>query len=541
MARFVPWLWAIGSGLIWALAFPHWNIAGFGWIAPAGILLAAAGQPRRRAFLLGYVAGLVHALTALYWLLYIPFPGGAIAGWLSLSAYVALFPAAWVLFCWTLLPRRIFGTAGNGFSHMFEQLRALNFFERAGWSLLCAAGWVALEMIRGRFLSGFPWNFLGVSQYRLTPLIQIASIAGVYGIAFLMVWFSTALLFTFARLIREPGRHRAFMAELLLPGAVVVGVMFWGANRVREDNPETRGTVRLALVQPSIPQRLIWDPSESKNRFQKLMDLSEKALAEGADVLVWPEAALPSFSEENFQAITNLVARHGVSMVFGADNAEVSATATNYFNAAFLFGPNGRYASHYYKRRLVIFGEYVPLSNVLPFLKFLTPIDGGFTAGEKLGVFDFGGKARGAPLICFEDVFPQEAWEHATDDVDFLLNLTNDGWFGESAAQWQQAASALLRAVENHRVVVRCTNNGLTCWIDPVGRFRKIFGEDAGNVYAPGFAVVTIPLAPQEILKQRTFYNRHGDLFGWIMCGISGVALVSRKRWNRFRVNPNQG
>ena len=127
-------------------------------------------------------------------------------------------------------------------------------------------------------------------------------------------------------------------------------------------------------------------------------------------------------------------------------------------------------------------------------------------------------------LICFEDVFPQLAREYVQDDTDFLVNLTNDGWFGDGAAQWQQAAAAIFRAVENGLPLVRCSNNGLTCWADASGRLHDIFKNPAGSVYGPGAVTIEIPVGEK---REPTFYNRHGDWFGWVCVGITGLLFVA--------------
>ena len=126
-------------------------------------------------------------------------------------------------------------------------------------------------------------------------------------------------------------------------------------------------------------------------------------------------------------------------------------------------------------------------------------------------------------LICFEDVFPQLAREYVQDDTDFLVNLTNDGWFGKSAAQWQQAVTAVFRAVENGVPLVRCCNNGLTCWADATGRLREVFKDPAGDIYGPGFMAIEIPVGGK---REPTFYNRHGDWFGWGCLALAGFSLI---------------
>jgi apolipoprotein N-acyltransferase len=218
--------------------------------------------------------------------------------------------------------------------------------------------------------------------------------------------------------------------------------------------------------------------------------------------------------------------------VFGADDVEELAGAGNavehrFFNAAFLFGPEGRYEERYRKQRLVIFGEYVPLARWLPFLRRLTPIQEGFTSGA--GPVPFALRApdcKASVLICFEDVFPDLARRHARGDIDFLLNLTNDGWFGETAAQWQHAANAVFRAVENGLPLVRCTNNGLTCWIDPVGRIRQVLSTESREIYGPGFITARIPLLPSGARRSSTFYHEHGDWLGW-GCVVWTIVLLS--------------
>jgi apolipoprotein N-acyltransferase len=243
---------------------------------------------------------------------------------------------------------------------------------------------------------------------------------------------------------------------------------------------------------------------------------------------------MPNFTEDNFRAITNLIATHKVWMILGADEAEgrpEAADTNDYqtFNAAFLFNPAGEFVAAYRKQHLVVFGEYLPFARWLPVLRKIIPIPGDFTPGDKLVPFDLAGlRLRLSTLICFEDVIPGLARQAASDDVDLLLNLTNDGWFGESAAQWQQAASAVFRAVENGVPLVRCTNNGLTCWIDSRGTIREILGGEGKEVYAPGFMTAKIPLLALNQKRATTFYNRHGDWFGWACVALAIFAGIVR-------------
>lgn len=538
------------------------------------MLGAALGTRGRRSFALGYLAGFVQHLVALRWLLNIPFPAGAIAGWIALSAYVALYQGAWVWACLRFLPGGSpSGSAEPGaplrWKDTLTRLADQPWLNRAAWCVAAGASWVAGEMIVGRFLSGFPWNFLGTSQYQALPLIQIASVTGVYGVSFLVAWTSAALLVTsvkvMARIVapaatttahavgsaglsplRRLGSPRgphplvvsfrfALMADLGAPLLVLVALMIAASGRLLSPLPAAP-ELRVAVVQPSIPQRLIFDPRESTNRFNAIMELSGLALAAHPDLLVWPESSLPGFEESHYRALTNLVARHGAWMVFGADDAEPApvtepAGRYRYYNSAFLLDPQGRLANTYRKRRLVIFGEYVPLEKWLPFAKYLTPIDGSFTPGPGPVWFRTAKPdARFAPLICFEDVFADAARAAVDPETDFLLNLTNNGWFGEGAAQWQQAASAVFRAVENRVPLVRCTNNGLTCWIDAKGRLREAGFDSPREVYGPGFKIFRIPLRLPGTQRAPTFYQANGDVFGWGCVAVGLLALANTWR-----------
>ncbi len=523
-----------GFGL--ATAFPKFNFAGAAWVAPALILACAYRTQERTALRIGFVAGLTFYLTTLYWLLHIPVTGFPIFGWLAMSAFLALYPAAWV---WLLA-----GRLGEG-----------GWLRRSAWGLAGAAAWVALEMIRARFLSGFPWNNIGTSQWGMLPLIQIAAVTGVYGVSFIVVWFSLAMFSGVVAMFRHPTSRYVWMSEIILPLLALLMIFVAGMARLRNRPTETE-TLRVTFVQPDIPQTMIWDAGENTNRFRQLIELTSESLTNATDLLLWPEAALPEFNAANYASITNLIQTHRVEMIFGADDATEKANPTpgdryDSYNAAFHFRPDGALGGIYHKRHLVMFGEYIPLVRALPFVKWFTPITGGFTPGDRATNFTLERRApprhetnnlperpetvlgapariKIAPLICFEDTFPHLVREYVDDNTDFLVNLTNNGWFGESASQWQHAASAALRAVENGVPLLRCCNNGVTCWIDARGQVREIFRNPTGSEYGPGFVTWNIPILARGESHTRTFYHQHGDWFGWICVATTGLLMLLR-------------
>jgi apolipoprotein N-acyltransferase len=542
-AFYSRYLVAAGAGVASAASFPKIGLAGLAWIAPAMLVAAASGKRGAEAFRIGYIGSLTHYLVMLYWLLLIPdrwhgIPLGPALGWLALSGYLALFPTAWIWLVNGLSPWSSVQAADSSAGG--------NWLYRTTWAIVGAACWVAFEMILARFLGGFPWDLLGVSQYQLVPLIQVASVTGVYGVSFLIVWVSLSLFSAGMMVLRRPAPRSLWVAEVFLPvlmGAVLFNLGF----RAIQHAPEPARTLKVTLVQPSIPQTLIWDPTKDEERFRDLLRLTELALTNATDLLIWPESAVPKpirYDAAMRAAVTELARAHHVWMIVGSDDIEPRRGATNpadlvYFNSSFLVSPQGELAERYLKRSLVIFGEYLPAKRWLPFLKYLTPIQGEFTPGTTTVPYDLGSLgARTSVLICFEDIFPQLARSDVAPDIDFLVNITNDGWFGDSAAQWQQAATSFLRAVENRVPLVRCANNGLTCWVDAYGRMRELFRDQRGTVYGPGFLTADIPLTAPGQKHELTFYSRHGDWFGWTCVGVSALALAWQlRRHSTFRRN----
>jgi apolipoprotein N-acyltransferase len=315
---------AAASGILLALAFPKFSVAGFAWIAPGLLLFASLGAPPGRAFRIGYIGGFAYYLTTLTWLLHIPVSFFPILGWIALSAFLALYTALFVWICWKLFPA-LPSVRFPWDRELLRRFMASGWRQRTIWALKCAAVWVAIEMTVSRFLSGFPWDLLGVSQYRILPLIQIASVTGVYGVSFLIIWFSVSLLITAIALSQIPMRRTVWAREIVLPGVCIAVLIFWGVRAVRS-TPRPESTTKMALIQPSIPQTLIWDERENENRFRQLLALSEQALTNKPDILVWPEASVPNplrHHDDTANAVIELTRKHKVWAILGSDDAEL--------------------------------------------------------------------------------------------------------------------------------------------------------------------------------------------------------------------------
>lgn len=511
---------ALVLGVLLALAFPLTNVAGFAWIAPGGLLFLSVRGDGREAFQSGSLFGLAFALTQLYWLNYMPVDFLPTLAWMALGGYLAAWYGAWAWFAWWTLPAPDF-------------IRT-PWWRRAGWVIGVSAAWVVMEYVVGWLLTGFPWLRIGYTQGGLLPLLQIAAWIGVPGLSFLMVWFSISLVCGLLALAGEPNSRWLAWREIGLPLVAVAVLFAAGSGRINDYNRRVGESgdreVSVALVQPSFPQTLIWDSSSETNRLRRTLELSRVALASKPNILVWPEAGMPGllrFQDDVHRQVTELARKHGVWLICGGDDARLPEGAADvsrpdFFNGAFLINPEGRIVSAYHKRRLVIFGEYVPLARWLPFLKFLTPIGEGFSAGREAGRFEMPSLGLSAsPLICFEDIFPWLSRSAAGPDTDLLVNLTNDGWFGESAQQWQHLANARCRAIETGRPLIRCANNGISCWVDPVGRIHGVDFEDGRPAYSEGVKLLRVRVPPEPI---STPYGRRGEWFAWF-CG--GLAVLT--------------
>jgi len=520
------------AGTLFAAAFPRFNLPVLAWLAPGLILWLTYNDSGKRTFLSGFLAGFGCCLVMGYWLLLIPFRWYGLAAYLGQSSVGAFYIAAWCWLCWRLWPACKIDWSPNAISvDLTRQWLAMTLWDRLKWPLLCAGAWVATEMTLERVLTGFPW-FLGASQFRWLDLIQISSFTGVYGISFLVVWLSVSLFCTVLSWSVDHRRPRLMLLQIVPPLLGLAGVLAFGRHELsRVSEPKRR--IKIALAQPAIPQTAIWERGEETNRFLKLLELSRAALAEKPDLLVWPETALPKMiTRDQFtqDAIVNLLKPYNTWMVLGASDYEskpgaAGPDATAWFNAAFLINPAGQMVDRYHKRHLVPFGEFMPGARWFPPLARLRGAGAGLTAGDRPGLFHISEPAASfSVLICYEDLFPQEVRQCLDQQTDYLLNLTNDGWFGDSAVQWLHMVNAVIRAVELHLPLVRCCNNGITCWIDTSGQLHNVYFPESKNEYQAGYKLIEVPLAGTESGRHPTFYRQHGDVFGWACVSLVAVA-----------------
>ena len=537
------WLLPIATGALLALAFPPFNISQLAWVALIPLMIslqpvgraalsppsgnrpwrAEAARPTddiSEAFRRGYIAGLVFFGMTTWWVIYTteggaPWPA-ALAGVVALVAVLALYFGAWAsVFAW-LTGSFADADAPDATGGLLPAARNITV------SVTGAATWVTLEWLRGRLLlGGFPWNFIGVSQWQSLPVIQLAATTGVYGISALIVALNGAFYFTGKRFWEQavqqrPARRLSW--EFYLAMILLCGTMMHGFAEIRRAAAELPArSLQLLLAQGNIPQTLKFDPAEKPKILDRYGSLTETNLP--LDLIIWPETATPEplrYDADSFALVTNLAVHSRAALLTGTFDMTPYSNPPQWFNAAILVRPDATLAGIYRKIHLVPFGEYVPWRKVLPFMKYLTPIPDSFERGSELTVFEVAG-ARFGTVICFEDTVAPLCRDYAATGIDFLVNLTNDAWFKTSPAAEMHLANALFRAIETRRPLVRCTNNGVSCVVDARGFIRaRVPAFTAAN------ALVTLDL---PATRTTTYYMQHGDIFVAGCAGLTGLAI----------------
>ncbi len=498
------------SATFLVLSYPNFNLWFLTWVGFVPLFMAIEGRRPWQAFLISLSTGIIFGLGTVYWLIHVTLPG-MICGVLYLALYVAVFALI-------VLP------AVNR-----PSIVSL---------LVIPAAWVALEWVRAHLFTGFGWALLAYSQSSNLPVIQIADMTGAYGVSFLVMLVNAAVFMT----IREARRKNYYTYYMAVALFLVFLSLAYGVFRLK--NIFAGDMLKVAVVQGNIPQYQKWDQDFRAEIMGRYAALTLEAAKEKPDLIIWPETAVPGFLDAErdlFDKVTGLAKSTGAPLLVGAP-ALARGEKDAYFNSAILFGEDGRVIDRYDKLHLVPFGEYIPLKIVFGFVQKIAPIAiGDFSAGKKWTVFKFFiereskgkeatwrllKKVRFSSLICFEDIFPELARGFVSRDALFLVNMTNDAWFGNTNAAHQHAQASVFRAVENRVNVIRAANTGVSCFIDQKGIVTEKVARDGKDTFLDGFAVHDIVLT-----KTRTIYTVYGDLFAYfcILVAVAGI-VISRIR-----------
>ncbi|MBA3913742.1 MAG: apolipoprotein N-acyltransferase [Acidobacteriales bacterium] len=451
-----------------------------------------------QGFLLGYVCGILWYAGTCYWI----FDTMRNFGGLNAAAAAGVT----FLFC-------LYLGLYHGFFGLLVSLlaRGESFSRRA--LLLSPAVWVAVELARTR-VTGFPWDLLGISQVDNIPLARITTVTGVYGVSFEIMLVNAALAAAF--LLR-----RAQRKPLLIAGVAAAVVLQSG--RLLDPAPlPTDHTARLVQQNVPVLAGAEWTKPVFESTLRDLTNVSLQGMqAKRPDLIVWPESPAPFYTGDSVfrEAMSNLARQANAWVVTGAVgilNASMDPEhATRIYNSAALVSPAGEWTARYDKIHLVPFGEYVPFKPVFSFAGGLTEAVGDFTSGATRKPLDAGGTKLGT-FICYESIFPDEVRQFANQGAQVLVNLSNDGWYGDSGAYAQHLKQSRMRAVENARWLLLDTNTGVTAVADPYGRIVAAIPRKQRAVLD----------APYQLLSQTTFYTRHGDWFAYLCAIISLAALL---------------
>lgn len=492
----------VASAALLALPFLFPPLFPLAWVALVPLLwVARRAATLRRAFFLAWSAGALAHVFGFYWVDHTVRVFGGIPHGVSqlalllfsfgFSVHVALFGLL-VRFC------------GLGPLAIFPPIL-----------------WVAVEFFAPQL---FPWH-LANSQSQFLLLLQSADVAGPYGAGFLVAWLNAVVYATALRRERSWRQSIAGAAALAL---ALAGALIYGNLRLINVDKEMRAVPALdiAAVQGSVDIGYKWNIAFLSANLKTYLDLTAKT--PGAKLYLWPESTVETWVPDDAERMPpEFIPKipPGSALIFGTISftGKPNTREMRGYNSAFLIDSTGRVGGRYHKQVLLAFGEYIPLAPVLGKIPGMPPIGAGFSRGTGPATLDLPGGVKVAPLICYEDIMPELSRRFVAESgANLLVNLTNDAWFGNTAAPWEHARLAQLRAIETRRNLIRVTNTGLTTIIDPKGEFRQTL-----PLFSPG-----VLRAKVEIMGGETLYVKYGDWFAW-SATVLALAIVLRRRLRR--------
>src|SRR6266852_5595227 len=494
------------SGAALSLSYTGLYLSVYSWVCVGILLFSLFGARPRVAFGCGFLHGLLFVLTSVPWIATVLTVHGGLpvaGGW----GVLLLIAMAWGiligLFAW-----------------------AVHRLSRRSMELACCGApfiWVTFEFVRAHLPDiSFPWNLLGYPAAANLGLVQLTTITGIYGLSFLVASFNALLAWTISSHSRKLGRRIGYAAAAT---AVLLGAALAGPHLV----PKPQAHHYARAVQLNFPEVASYPADWFQAQAADLQEIARISLAPSAekpDLLIWPETPAPfSFQDSQFAKIASTLAiRFGHPFLAGAIEWKAPVEPWDVvphgnlvpYNSALLFDRQGQRIFVYDKVHLVPFGEYEPFPLIHHVVTSVSSDVGGFHKGNKYIVGQFPSGDTFGVSICYEAIFPSEVRRFAAGGAQLLINISNDGWFGRSAAAEQHLRMARVRAVENRRWIVRSTNSGFTVSVDPYGRILQPLPPD----------VRAAADLPYDFRSDQTIYTRFGDWFAWL-CVLVSVILVA--------------
>jgi apolipoprotein N-acyltransferase len=520
------------SSLLLIVSFPNFDLGFLAWAGLVPLFLVINNKTPSWSFLLSFICGILFFLGIFHWILSIP--KFTLPQQIALALYLGSF----------------FGLFGLGFSFIATRWS----YPLALWA--APFFWVLFEYIRSNlsFLS-VPWALLAHSQYEYPTVIQIASITGTYSLSFLIVMVNAAIaaalslysprskgqeiFFTSAVAGKEhsiPKKQNIKFVLIAMVFLLTVLTVLYG--QLTLSKPIVGNRVKISVVQGNIEQPKKWDAQYAREIMKTYTELSLEATKDQPALIIWPETATPGGVNQDmrlYMEVRNVAKNAGAHLLLGSSQQQkISGEKKRdlkYMNSAFLISPDPKVpmSQRYDKIRLFPFGEYLPFQEIIPWSHFGVPNMIGYVSGKEFTVFALP-EVRFGVTICWENVFPEMIRQFVKNGAQLIINITNEAWFGRSAAPHQLVSISVFRAVENRIFVVRCANTGVSCIIDPYGRvIDRVRNEKGQDIFIRG--AISGWVTP---LESSTLFTRYGDLFPWV-CMIISAFFLSAAFFRRFR------
>lgn len=472
------------SGVLTGISFNSVLFSWLVWISFIPALYVISKSSLKQTILTGFLFGIIYYALAIFWVSEV-----TLFGLILLLIYLALYPLGFFL--------------------------GVRFLLRKPAKLISIpALWVVLEFVKENIWCGFSWANLGYSQFNNLYLIQPADLLGVKFISFFILAWN---VFLWGVIFRRKFLLRKTVFVLLLI-SFSIGYSFFRLERLTP-----QGYIDISLVQPNISQELKWQARSVSFIKLRLRDLSKET--DKDSLVIFPEAAWPEvISSQNRNVLCQFVQMLERDVLMGAIKEEEN----KFYNSVVLLDSQGEEKNSYSKIKLVPFGEYIPLRKYLKFIDVINLV-GDMSRGKELTEFSYKDK-KFSVLICFEDIFPSFV-RNFSKGKDFLVNITNDGWFGGRPQSIQHFSIMVFRAIENRIPIARCANTGISGWVTAAGEFEKL--ESAvGDVFFSDMRKFTL-----GVDNRRSVYNRYGEIFSYICVIILLVIfLINKRRKNEGRV-----
>jgi apolipoprotein N-acyltransferase len=499
-------LLALISGIMLTAAFPKTGCDYFAWFALVPLLLTI--NHTKSVFLTGCLTGFVHQMTLVYWLVTAMHVYGNLPFFTSIPLLILLCMVLSIytgIFC--VLVKRLCTKP---------------------WHLIWAPFfWVSLEYARSLTQFAFPWELIGYSQYLKLPLIQIADITGVYGISWLIVLFNVAIACFMLYTTRQSWNQVMVSNRLVyvfLGSVILFFVVFlsYGLVKIYDMNQSIQtfqNQMKIAVIQGNINQSVKWDEKYRKQTIQKYIIASLSDDIRDADLIVWPETAVPIYIQQTTalsQKLRSFIDNQTAAFLIGGlryDRSEMGQW--KFYNSAFLLEPKKENWQTYDKSHLVPYGEYIPFQTVFPFLKRIVQGVGSFSEGTAIEPLRWDQWSIG-PQICYEILFPTISRILVQRGADVLVNITNDAWYGHSSAPYQHYSMIVFRAIENKRSLARAANTGISGFVNPYGKIIS-----ASEIFTDDSVAASLP-----VLSSLTFYCQYGDIFAIFCCLVLAISVI---------------